>query len=97
MALALEFGLPIGQLELMPEAEFVRWMRYSMTKGLPSRRVEIYLAQIAFWIARTMGGVGDKTIADYLLDQADEVPIAEGDELEQAEAALNFQPRNKKE
>ena len=97
MTLALEFGRPLGEIKQMPQREFVRWMAYSARKGLPSRRVELYLAQIAWLIAQTMGGAKESTLADFLFDEATDDADEKVDELEAAKAAFDFKPRNQKE
>ena len=97
MSLALDLGMPLGQIGKMPEREFVRWMGYAARKGLPSRRVELYLAQIAWLIAQTMGGAKESTLADFLFDEATDDADEEVDELEAAKAAFDFKPRNQKE
>jgi hypothetical protein len=38
---------------------------------LPQRRIELYLAQIAYLIATTMGGVKGKSLSDFMFDPSD--------------------------
>ena len=81
MDLALEFGLPVGVLSrLLTERELRAWRRYAERKMLPSRRVEIYLAHIARYIAITMGG-SKAPLTAFLLDRpsGDEIPPNEFD------------------
>jgi hypothetical protein len=74
MDLALELGMPAQQLrETMTELELALWVEYARKKFLPTRRIEVYLAQIAKAMA---GG----TIADYLLDmQKGPAPLTSGE------------------
>jgi hypothetical protein len=63
MALALELGQSVATLKsTMTEREFRAWEIYASRKMLPTRRIELYLAQIA----RAMAG---GKITDYLFDQ----------------------------
>jgi hypothetical protein len=69
MDLALEFGEPVEQLkQRMTEREFAWWAKRSATHWLPSRRVEWYLAQLAYMIAVTMGGAKDVSLSDFMLN-----------------------------
>ena len=43
------------------------WARYANEQRLPVRRIEVYLAQIAYYIAATMGGSKSK-LSDFLID-----------------------------
>lgn len=52
----------------------------------------MYLAQIAFLIARTAGG-SEATVADFLLDPVDEPE----DLAAAAKEAFGFSPRNRKD
>lgn len=62
MDLALELGMPVGSMKAtMTTRELGMWSVYAAKKGLPSRRRELYLAQIA-----RMTGGGE--LDDYLLD-----------------------------
>jgi len=47
------------------------WQRYAARKMLPSRRLELYLAQIAYLIVCTNGGGAGKSISDFMFDPAD--------------------------
>ena len=63
MDLALELGQTVATLKAtMLEREFRAWEIYASRKMLPTRRIEVYLAQVAQAMA---GG----KLADYLLDQ----------------------------
>lgn len=79
----------------MSEREFRQWGRYAREHVLPSRRVEIYLAQIAWAVARFLGGNDDATIEDFLIDFGAKPPDAAPD-VEAAKAAFAFAPRKKK-
>lgn len=85
MDLSLALGRPIGD---MPEREFVRWQRYARRRMLPQRRIELYLAQIALLIARTMGG-SDADLSDFLFDPK---PEAEQIDIEAMRKAFGYKP-----
>ena len=69
--MALEFGLPVKALRrVMSERELRQWARYANEQRLPSRRIEYYLAQIAFLIARTAGGSKSESFTDFMIDFA---------------------------
>lgn len=53
----------------------------------------MYLAQIAFLIARTMGNASEMTMSDFLFDPPGE-PV---DNDEAVKQAFGFSPRNRKD
>lgn len=55
----------------MTEVEFNAWQYYAARKMLPQRRLELYLAQIAYYIHGCVGGARNRRIADYMFDPAD--------------------------
>ena len=77
----------------MSEPEFQAWQIYAARRMLPQRRMELYLAQIAMLIARTMGGAKDVDITDFLFDPAE--PDVEPTAEEEA-AFFDFKPRKPK-
>lgn len=80
----------------MSEAEFYGWQCHAAAHPLPTRRIEIYLAQISMLIAKCMGGAKDAKLADFLLfDRASEESALPNDE-EAAKAAFGFKPKKKK-
>lgn len=64
----------------MAESEFRDWQFYVAKRNLPSRRIELMLAQLCMLVHTTMGGAEGVTLSDYLLDPVPE-PTAE-DEIE---------------
>jgi hypothetical protein len=99
MDLALELGMSSEVLaRTMTERELRRWVRYVQRKLLPTRRLEVYLAQIAQMIAITMGGAKDAKISDYLIEieAADAVSVDDID-VEDVREAFDFNPRNRKD
>lgn len=73
MDLALHLGTSAGALsKTMTEAEFGEWQQYAGRRMLPMRRIELYLAQIAMLIAKTMGGSKSSDLTDYLFEPADD-------------------------
>ena len=80
-------------LRTMTEAEFGKWALYSQRHSLPFARMELMLGQVCMLIARTMGGVKNATVADFIPS-----PPKEDDNVSQIEAmkrAFNFRPRPK--
>ena len=75
----------------MPETEFQQFQNYAARKMLPHRRVEMYLAQIALLIAKTMGGRADAVLSDYLFDPVEQ----EAASTEDAKVFFAFNPRKK--
>lgn len=54
----------------------------------------MYLAQIAFLIARTMGSASEMTMSDFLFDPSEDEPVDDEDAVKQA---FGFSPRNVKD
>lgn len=104
MDLALELGWPVSMLsQAMTEREFAKWSAYSHKHKLPSMRIELYLAQIAYLIANAFGGRGEqKSLADYILDFESRDPRKaravddEDDDVEELKQVLQFKPRGKR-
>lgn len=99
MDLALELRQPVDTLmREMTEREFWAWVRYAERKMLPQRRIELYLAQIAYLIACTMGGAENVTLADYLFDpktpEQQDAEISDED-VEELKMAIGFRPQRK--
>ena len=92
MDLALALGMTVQTLEQeMSAVEFGLWQRYAAERMLPWRRMELYLAQVAQIIARTVGGNKEAMLSDFVFDSMGEEPE------ENAAAAFGFSPRKKKE
>jgi len=92
MDLALEFGLPVGVLSrLLTERELWEWDRYARKRMLPTRRLELYLAQIAHVAARTAGA--DVSLSDFLFDPKPPEPTAV--DIEEVRKAFGFNPRSR--
>lgn len=71
MDLALEFGMPVKTLKrVMSERELRMWARYANEQRLPSRRIEFYMAQLAFLIVKTMGSSKSEAFTDFLINFA---------------------------
>lgn len=51
----------------MSEREFVRWAIYRRDYSFPWRRLELGLAMVSMWVARTMGG-STLGLQDFLFD-----------------------------
>lgn len=88
MDLALELGQTAGGLSRsMTESELGEWQRYAGRRMLPTRRLELYLAQIALFVVKAAGGGKNATLSDFLFDAtADE----EADELDADDVAAFF-------
>ncbi len=99
MDLALSMGCSVDALaERITEREFQEWQQYAARKMLPARRLEMYLAQIAHWIASTMGGVKDAPLSDFMFDPLDSLSDDDpgADTVAEAKLAFSFQPRTKR-
>jgi len=98
MELALNFGIPFEQLrQTMTEREFQSWAEYRNRRRMPLERLELYLAQIACWCARTTGANG--SINDFMIEFVSAPSLPEGTSKDLAEAVVEFgfSPRFKKE
>lgn len=92
--LALALGQPVRALSAgMTERELRRWAKYRREKLLPIERIEIHLAQIAYWIAQSMGGVQNATIGDYIIERKQDEPADDDDALESAKDFFGFDPK----
>jgi hypothetical protein len=100
----MELALALGQSQellasTMTEREFRAWGRYAERWGLPARRIEMYLAQIAWVVARTMGGAQEVALRDFLFEPQ-EPPTEEEEEVEdsaeEARRDFQFNPRMRK-
>jgi len=89
--LAFDLGIPAHELALrLPESEFVMYQAYAAKRMLPTRRMEMHLAQLTRVLANVHGN--DMTTADYLFDARDlEAPAT----AEEAQAFFGFAPRKK--
>jgi hypothetical protein len=96
MDLALHLGCPLSVIGHMSERELHLWDRYRIHKGFPMRRIELGLAQVSLWIAKTMGGVDNLSLKDFLFDAAAEEDAEEMTEEELAELKedIGFNPIN---
>ncbi len=78
MDMALHLGMTAaGVSSSMTEGELRRWSEYASRRMLPMRRIEMYLAQIAYVVQTSLGGGKDVKLSDYLFDSDDD---GEGDE-----------------
>lgn len=95
MDLALELGMPTGTLKRsLTERDVRQWMRYAQRKHLPSRRIELYLAQIAMVVAQSMStGKHKFKLSDFLFEPADlDEQDDDRDPLDAAIEAFDFKP-----
>jgi len=99
----MDLALEVGQANLgafarsLPERDFRSWMAYNRRRGLPSRRLELYLAQIALMVMRA-AGAENLSLSDFLFDdrasETEEPTTNDGDgELQDVMEALDFKPR----
>lgn len=77
---------------MLPESEFRDWQRYAARRMLPTRRLEMQLAQIALQVAR-LAGVPNVSLEDFLFDP-DDAAGQDDPTAEEAPASWGFQPRN---
>ena len=93
--LAAELGTPVAVLaRTMTENELRDWQAYAARYALPSRRLQLQLAQIAMLIAVTMGGAKDVKLTDYLFDPPP-TPKERKKALDEAKEFFGFSPRKK--
>jgi hypothetical protein len=74
----------------MTERELQEWDVYRQRNMLPSRRLELLLAQVSLMIAKTMGGAKDAKLADYLFDPEPFEGQAVVDEEDDAASVADF-------
>lgn len=90
--LSFELGIPAHELaERLPESEFVLYQIYAGKRMLPTRRMEMHLAQLTRVLANVHGN--EMSTADYLFDVRDETVQATAEE---AKAYFGFAPRKKR-
>lgn len=91
--LSFEYGMLPGDLaRRLPEADFTLLQVYAAKKMLPSRRIEMYLAQLTSVLAQVNGG--ECTTSDFLLDPEEESTV-ESVSAEEAQQAFGFSPYKK--
>lgn len=97
MELALALGMTVDQISAsMTERELKSWRNYFSRYPMPLHRIELYLAQVAWSVARFMGGNADATLSDFIIEFGrTDAPAAE-DDLQSAIAHFDFKPRPKK-
>ena len=98
MDLAAHLGGSVESLaRSMTEDELQRWAVYSTRHALPFRRLELLLAQLCMIVARTMGGVKDAKVADFMLKEPEDEELPTNvTRLEAARKAFGFAPRKRK-
>lgn len=87
-------GIPEEELAArLTNRSFMRYMHYASRWTLPARRLQMQLAQAAYWSSRAAGVTG-LTLEDFLFDPPpqDEQKEADPDE---AKAFFKFNPRPK--
>jgi hypothetical protein len=94
MELSLQTGWPLAVISRLSERELLLWDRYRLQKGFPLRRIELGLAQIAMWIAQTMGGIEGASLKEFLFDPPTEEGEMTEEELEELKADIVFNPIN---
>lgn len=90
MDLALNLGTSLQEIKEWPEEEFERWAIYADKYILPKRRVELQLATLCMWVARS-AGAEDITVHDFLFDPP--TAIDEEDAFKNDAEALGFNPQ----
>lgn len=95
MNLALHLGMPVEtMLRSMTSAEFGQWAMYARRNALPFARLEMMLGQVCMLIARTMGGVKNAKVADFIPQHPDETE-EQATHIDNMKRAFNFRPRPK--
>jgi hypothetical protein len=86
MDLALALGRTVEELEdSLSDAEWNLWLRYSGRKGLPFRRLEMHLAQIALTAGIYAGQVRPETPLQTFLIDPPQLEDEDAEELEDEE------------
>ena len=94
----MTLGMTAETLERsMSEREFRAWSAYAQRHFLPLKRIEIYLAQIAFLVVKSMSSGGQNwKLDDFLLkDVETEAQRKEESPAERARKVFGFKPRKK--
>lgn len=82
MDLALELGMTAdGLSRTMTERELREYQGYASRRMLPSRRLELYLAQIAFVVVKAAGGAQNATLKDFMFDRIEEDPDLDAEDV----------------
>ena len=90
--LSFELGVPAHELaHRLPERDYWLYHQYALKRSLPSRRRELYLAQISLVFAKVTGNT-DSVLSDFLFDPVEEIVI---DDPEDAKGYFGFNPRIK--
>jgi hypothetical protein len=90
--LAATLGTSADELaRTLTETELSDWQAYAHRRMLPQRRLELYLAQIAMLIAKTMGGAQNVRLTDFMFDPAGP-DIADEMTAEEEAEAFGFRP-----
>ncbi len=99
--LSFELGIPAHLLaQTLPESEYQRYLAYAHARGLPSRRLEIMLAQLTALVSNAAYSDHKVTAQDFLLDPYEEdsntdIDAAETEEaLAELKAHFGFAPTN---
>jgi hypothetical protein len=94
--------MPVATLaRTMTQNELRDWQVFAARFSLPSRRLELYLAQIALLIAVCMGGVKDAKLTDYLFDppptpaEQKKAMAEQKKAIDEAKQFFGFAPRKK--
>lgn len=75
----------------LPERDYWLYHQYALKRSLPSRRMELYLAQISLVLAKVNGNK-DSVLSDFLFDPVEEIVI---DDPDDAKDYFGFNPRIK--
>lgn len=108
MELALEFGCSVESLrKTLSERELWQWARYRARYQFPSRRMELYLAQLTAWVVRLGSNNKTASIQDFLIEMEDPIEKqrqqrerernAEVIDLDELRSAFGFSPRKRKD
>lgn len=79
----------------MTEAELNKWGLLARRRGLPLQRLELLLSQLTLVVAKTMGGVKNAKVEDFMLKEPEELPD-NVTPIDIARRAFGFNPRKKK-
>jgi hypothetical protein len=95
--LSLQLGIPEEELAArLTNRSFERYRHYAARHLLPTRRIQLQLAQLTMWTAM-VAGHKDGKVGDFLIGPTDEEEQEQGEQdLDVMRAEFGFKPIQKK-
>lgn len=92
--MSFELGIPEEELaSRLTNRSFMRYQHHAARWMLPSRRLQLQLAQTALWSALA-AGAKDLSLEDFIFDPVDEIEPEQ--QVEVAAEFFGFKPRPKR-